>query len=385
MDDRLVERGEDHGAAGWTLKGGDVELFLTEQGGQHAPVTFFAASDRPVRPYYLTPWQGKQLEPALIGLLRNLRGDFFCLPFGGNADEYHGECHQCHGETAAGQWHLAKAGEHDDGVTVFEFELDTKIRPAHVVKHIELHRGHAALYVKHTVSGMSGKMPYGHHAILHMPEENEKMYFSAGEFDLGMTPSSLFSDPKNWEYQFMASGAEFDRLSAIPTRFKEPEKYDFSVYPSPAGYTDLMALLKKPSAFPAWSAAAYPQRGYLFFSLKNAAELPSTTIWVANSGRYAYPWNGVTRCFAIEETCSYFADGLKPSVEENALTRKGWKTCGEFSPDRPFTVRLVQGVARIAPDYGKTASAAFRDGKVVFTDEAGNQAEAAVDWQFLTA
>ena len=86
----------------------------------------------------------------------------------------------------------------------------------------------------------------------------------------------------------------------------------------------------------------------------------------------------------MEETCSYFADGLKPSVEENALTRKGWKTCGEFSPDKPFTVHHIQGVVRIPADFGKIASADFSEGRVIFTDQAGHTAEAAVDWKFLT-
>ncbi|MBO5723669.1 MAG: hypothetical protein J6S58_02455, partial [Lentisphaeria bacterium] len=118
--------------------------------------------------------------------------------------------------------------------------------------------------------------------------------------------------------------------------------------------------------------------------LKNAAELPATTLWVANGGRYGFPWDGETRCFAVEESCSFFADGLKPSVEENALTRKGWKTCGEFSEETPFTVRVIQGVARISADYGKTASVEYQDGKILFTDENGVSAQASVDWKFLS-
>ncbi len=383
MNEKLFRKDENHRTPGWYLKGNGIEMFLTEQGGQHAPVTFFAGTDEPIQPYYLTPWQDKRPDLSSIPLLQNLRGDFFCLPFGGNAEAYQGEQHQCHGETAAMNWTMTKAEEEADGKCVFEFELDTKIRPAHVVKHIEMRKGHAALYIRHTVTGMSGKMPYGHHAIMQMPDAGEKMYFSAGKFDFGMTPTSTFSDPANWEYQYQASGAEFTSIEAIPTIFKNPAVYDFSVYPSPVGYTDLFSLFKKPAATPAWCTAAYTDRGYLFFSLKNAAELPATTLWIANSGRYEFPWDGISRCFAVEETCAYFADGLKPSVEENALTKKGWKTCGEFSPDKPFSVRIIQGVARIPSGYKKTAGAEFLDGKIVFTDEAGLKAEAAVDWKYL--
>ena len=383
INEKLFRKAENHKSSGWYLKGNDIELFLTEQGGKHAPVTFFLGSDDPVQPYHLCAWQDSQPDLSHIPLLQNLRGDFFCLPFGGNAEAYQGEQHQCHGETSAMAWTMTKA-EEENGRRVFVFEMDTKVRPAHVEKRIEMRQGHSALYIRHTVTGMSGKMPYGHHAILELPAQDEKMYFSAGKFDLGMTPTSTFSDPANWEYQFLASGAEFTSLESVPTIFKQPATADYSVYPSPAGYTDLFALFKKGGKTPAWATAAYTDRGYLFYSLKNADLLPSTTIWVANSGRYEFPWNGVDRCFAIEETCSYFADGLKPSVEENLLTRKGWKTCGEFRPDQPFSVPVIQGVVRIPSGYRKTVAAEFSDGKVTFRDESGLTASAAVDWKFLT-
>ena len=382
MDTTLICQAEESGARGWWLQGSDVKLFLTEQGGQHAPGNFRLANGATVQPFYLSPWQERKPDLSSIPLLQYLRGDFFCLPFGGNAEAVNGHQYQCHGETAAQAWQFASA--HREGSSaVFEFSQGGKVLPTKVVKHIELRDGQSALYLKHTVSGLEGKMPYGHHAILKMPSASEKMYFSCGKFDLGMTPTSLFSDPANWEYQYLASGEEFSSLEALPTLFKNPATWDYSVYPSPVGYTDLFALLKKPAATPAWAVASYADAGYLYYSLKNAAELPSTTIWVANSGRYEEPWNGVSSNFAIEETCSYFADGWKPSIEENALTRKGWRTCGQFQANQPMTVRLIQGVTAIPAGFTKVATADFQPGKVVFTDVNGLTASAAVDWEFL--
>ena len=375
-------RAENLGAAGWWLRGTNVELFLTEQGGQHAPGNFRLENGVNVQPFYLSPWQERRPDLSSIPLLQYLRGDFFCLPFGGNAEAVDGHQYQCHGETAAQTWKLAES-RREGNSTVFEFEQEGQVLPTKVTKRIELRDGQSALYLRHTVGGLDGRMPYGHHAILKMPSASERMYFSVGRFDLGMTPTGIFSDPANWEYQFLASGEEFSSLEAVPTLFKKPATWDYSVYPSPVGYTDLFALLKKPAATPAWAAASYATAGYLFYSLKNAAELPSTTIWVANSGRYEEPWNGVSSNFAIEETCSYFADGWKPSIEENALTRKGWKTCGEFHADEPTSVRLIQGVTAIPAGFTKVATADFRPGKVVFTDVNGLTATAAVEWEFL--
>ena len=379
---KLYSEAESFGARGWWLQGVNVELFLTEQGGQHAPGNFRLTNGACIQPYYLSPWQERKPDLSSIPLLQYLRGDFFCLPFGGNAEAVDGHQYQCHGETSACEWRFA-AAHRESASTVFEFTQEGKVLPTKVTKRIELKDGQSALYLQHTVTGLEGKMPYGHHAILKLPSANEKMYFSCGKFDLGMTPTSLFSDPANWEYQFLASGEEFASLEALPTLFKQPATWDYSVYPSPVGYTDLFALLKKPSATPAWAVASYADAGYLYYSLKNAAELPSTTIWVANSGRYEEPWNGISSNFAIEETCSYFADGWKPSIEENALTRKGWRTCGEFHAAEPKTVRLIQGVSAIPDGFTKVATADFQPGKVVFTDVNGLSATATVDWEFL--
>ena len=262
--------------------------------------------------------------------------------------------------------------------------MNCSVSGAKVVKRIEMQNGTDALYLAHTISNLEGKMPYGHHTIIQMPEENEKMFFSVGRFDFGMTCPGVFASPVNLEYQYLASGEEFTSLEALPTQFKADPVRDYSVLPSPVGYVDLFAMLKKPAGEPAWAAAVYPSRGYLFFSLKNAAELPSTTVWTSNSGRYAMPWNGNTRCIGIEETCSYFADGCKPSIEENTLSRKGWKTCGTFTKDSSVTIHHIQGIAEIPADFGKVASAAFEQGKVTFADENGKTVTAAVNWEFLT-
>ncbi|MBQ6473523.1 MAG: hypothetical protein IJJ33_16165 [Victivallales bacterium] len=382
MNENLYIKSENLGATGWLLKGGNVELFLTQQGGQHAPGNFKLANGATVQPYFLSPWQERKPDLSSIPLLQYLRGDFFCLPFGGNGEPVNGHQYQCHGETSACDWTLADA-RRDGAATIFEFTQDGNVLPTHVRKRLEMRDGQSALYLKHTVSGFEGKMPYGHHTILKMPEVNERMFFSAGQFDLGMTPTSTFSDPAGWEYQFLASGEEFAQVESMPTIFKKPATWDYSAYPSPVGYADLFALLKKPTATPAWAVASYTTAGYLFYSLKNAAELPSTTVWVSNSGRYEEPWNGVARCFAIEETCSYFADGWKPSIEENALTSKGWKTCGEFRIDHPTTVRHIQGVAAIPDGFAKVAKADFQPGQVTFTDVNGLTATAKVDWEFL--
>jgi hypothetical protein len=43
-------------------------------------------------------------NPGIPAILQVLRGDFFCLPFGGNTRSFRGENHPPHGETANARW-----------------------------------------------------------------------------------------------------------------------------------------------------------------------------------------------------------------------------------------------------------------------------------------
>ncbi len=45
------------GQEAWRLSNGETELALTVNGGHMAPVKFFADTDTPVEPYYMSPWQ----------------------------------------------------------------------------------------------------------------------------------------------------------------------------------------------------------------------------------------------------------------------------------------------------------------------------------------
>ena len=69
----------------WLIENGTVRLAITQLGAHMAPVTFCLDSNRPIQPYYISPWQDEKPlieEPVLVPL----RGDFFCLPFGSNSD-----------------------------------------------------------------------------------------------------------------------------------------------------------------------------------------------------------------------------------------------------------------------------------------------------------
>src|SRR3954471_279357 len=72
-----------HSQPSWVISTPQVELAVTERGGQMAPVTFFRDTPKPVQPYHISPWQDEGLKDLPAPVLASLRGDWFCVPFGG--------------------------------------------------------------------------------------------------------------------------------------------------------------------------------------------------------------------------------------------------------------------------------------------------------------
>ena len=88
-----------HGAPSYALSNDLISLRITREGGQLAPV-HFTLGDRVISPYSLAPWKPDKADADLPVLLKCLRGDFLCLPFGPQQDG------PPHGETANGTWEL---------------------------------------------------------------------------------------------------------------------------------------------------------------------------------------------------------------------------------------------------------------------------------------
>jgi len=93
------------GQPSWRLASDEVEAFVTQTGGHIGPVTF-QIGGRKIQPYSVAPWAEEKLDAKLPSILKVLRGDFFCLPFDGNATPFRGERHPVYGKTANEKWML---------------------------------------------------------------------------------------------------------------------------------------------------------------------------------------------------------------------------------------------------------------------------------------
>jgi hypothetical protein len=365
----------------WILRNKNIELAVTKLGGQMAPVTFCRNTAKPVSPYYVSPWQDEGLkidDPVLVPL----RGDFFCMPFGANADPVKGEQYFCHGEVATKTWQLRELLSVEK-FTGLWLTMKTKTRPGQAHKSIVLVEGENVVYSMHLLEGFSGSMPLGHHATLAMPQTERAMLVTTSDFKLGMTNPTPTENPAGGVYQAFALGGKFTDLKKVPLRFKAEPFGDYSAFPTRKGYDDLLAVHKKPGKTPAWTAAVNTEAGYLWFSMKDPALLPATVFWISNYGNHGAPFSGRNCCLGLEDVCGFFAEGLGPSLKANVVKKAGFPTAIKLSPKSATSVRYIQGATKVPKTFGRVKTVQFAPRKATFVSTEGKKVTVKVQHEFL--
>ena len=375
-----------HSQPSFVLANEQVSVAITKRGGHMAPVVFRNSDGQQITPYYISPWQDEKPVDMPADVLVPLRGDFFCMPFGGNASEYKGEKHPPHGETATGLWSFVDDETSEPGVSRLTLALETHIRQGRVTKEIFLRERHPVVYQRHTVEGFVGPTPVGHHATLAMPNEKEVFALSTSPFRLGMTNPGVFSDPAQGEYQMLAVGKTFGNIKEIPTLFKDPDVVDCSRLPLQQGFADLFVVVADTDALdgmPAWTAAVNTKEHWVWFSLRDPRRLPMTAFWLENHGRHSFPWNGRNQCLGLEDICGFFADGLAESVDANLLSDQGVATAITSSDATPTDIRSIQGAVSVPAAFDRVEEIGFGDNEITLRSESGHFVTVALNYKFV--
>ena len=374
-----------HSQPSFVVSTPQVELAVTELGGHMAPVTFFRSSAKPVRPYHVSPWQDEKPSAMPAPVLNALRGDFFCMPFGGNSDSLAGEKHPPHGEIVGEKWKYVGTTNSTD-VTTLTMSIETRVRRGEVTKELSLVADQNVVYSKHIINGFTGNVPLGHHATLAMPDKEGSVRLASSAFRLGMTYPGIFSDPKQREYQSLLPGARWTTLAKVPVAWKGEPDADLTRLPARQGHADLVQVVNEPwekTNGPAWMTATFTEAGYLWFSLKDADVLNSTVFWIENRGRHGHPWNGRNNCLGLEDVTSFFADGLKASTSDNILNKEGVATSVKLEGTKPTIVYYIQGVVKIPDGFEMVKSLEFAPGEVTFVSTTGKRVTTKVRHAFL--
>lgn len=370
------------GQPSWRVASDQVEAFVTEVGGHVGPVTFDRRG-RKLQPYSVAPWAGEYMREPMPRLLEALRGDFFCLPFGGNAKAFRGEQHPVHGETANMRWKF-EGMESRPGLSSLHLSQETKVRPGRVDKRIILKDDEDVVYSEHVVSGMRGPMSVGHHAMLKFPDEPGSGLIATSPFVYGQVFPFPFELPENKGYSWLKPGAEFESLQAVPGL--DGEAVDVSRYPARRGWEDLLLLVSDADQPFAWTAVTFPKERFVWFALKDPKVLRETVFWISNGGRHYIPWNGKhVNVMGLEEITGFFHMGVAESAAKNTLNAKGFPTCITFDPRMPTAIRYIMGVATVPSGFNKVAAIEPTSGRqeVVLRSQNGKRVQVRVDLSFL--
>lgn len=353
------------------LNSSSVEVGVSEECGHLYPVRFFFG-DKIIEPMHVAPWQGENLNDSIPPMLKYLRGDFFCAPFGNSdllADETRG-----HGSSANDKWNKT-----DNTQSSIKFKLSKKIMDAEIVKEISIQDDEQVVYQKHIFKGGNGKLPVGYHAMLKV---NDVSYLSFSDFEFAGTPPQPVEMDPLLGRSVLKYPQRFSDLNSV--LLNDRKIANISAYPFAKDHEDLFMIITKKDLSIGWSALSCPKEGWLWFSIKNTNVLPNTVIWLSNGGRYYPPFSSRHKnVIGIEETTSYFHLGHKASIEENFLNNEGYRTYIELNPCEEIEIPYLFGLVEIPEYFGKVISIVENQKGIEIKDNNNNAVKAKVNLNFL--
>jgi hypothetical protein len=334
-----------HGQPSYLLKNDQVTVHVTVQGG-HLTATF----NEIISPFFTAPWCSEADIGDIDPIIKVLRGDFFCMPFGANVEPYEGQNHPVHGKTANDCWEWVDV-DNSNPEKALRLKMDLNADGSAVDKIIRLRDGEPVVYSEHVVTGFEGKSPVGHHATLQFPTEPGAGMVDMTEPVCGFTPPAPIEDPAMGGYSLLKPGEEISDRTNAPCC--DGGRADLTRYPTRKGYEDVVIFVSDASKEFVFAAASFPDEGYLFFQLKDPRVLAETLFWLSNGGRHYAPWNGrIKGVLGMEEITGFFHYGIKESVQPNFLQQRGAKTFLEFKKDQPTSIKVIMGVVPIGKDFG---------------------------------
>ena len=369
-----------HGQPSWVFSSNTVTAAVTRLGGHLAPVTFRLGSKK-VAPFSVAPWAEESLDPDIPPILRVLRGDFFCSPFGAEERPDRGRKLPPHGETANAPWKFESLKRDLAGVCL-HLSLQMRSRSGRVDKFLRLNHGETAIYSRHVLAGMRGMMTLGHHATLRFPDKEQSGRISTSRLRAGWTSPRFFEDPAQGGYNSLKPSALFRRLDRVP--LAQGGYTDLGRYPARRGFEDIVQIVHQDSPVFAWTAVAFPQEGYVWFSLKDPRVLQSSVFWMSNGGRHYAPWNGRhVNVMGLEDVTSYFPLGVSAGQKPNPVSRRGFRTVVLLNQKNPMCVNYIMAVAAIPRSFDRIKKILPNSEGVILVSPAGQRVFAKLNLPFL--
>lgn len=276
-------------------------------------VAEFSVGGRTVAPFYEHGWPAY----AEDGLLGNLRGDFFCLPFGAFPEQ--GEL-TVHGQSSS---RVFAVEEHTAERAVLSLDYArSAIRS--VRRTVELGADRIT-FSDEAMPGEDALLPVGSHPIFRLPEEPGAAGLKlpaarcVRTYPQAVDKSSVF-----------ARGALCAGPQAVP--LLSGGTLDATRLPLPMATEELLLLGGVAEGQVELQNSA---EGYAVTVEWDPADYASLLLWFSNRGRAFAPWNGTNLCLGIEPITGAFDLGDASPEEEQALAELGIPVRAAFFAGRP--------------------------------------------------
>lgn len=313
----------------WTVAWAHGEFTLQALGGMLAPVRFDLGAGHSLSPMQIAPW-GEENDPALPGILRRLRGEWPCVPFGrtsvpegvpaGYAVRAADDCWD-HGFASHHEWKLVERGAAHLHVAI-DYPADSPVRRLERIVTADPRR--PTLSVELRIHARApARIPVALHPTFAVPPSG-----------LVLQPprnTGLFSYPLPAEsgVSRLRPEARSDAINALATA---DGTLDASRLPLTGATEELLQIKDCAGAF----VLRYPgQRAELALQWDTAL-LPDVMLWISNGGRAYAPWSGRHFALGVEPVNGFFDLGrvLVPPTDHPLAGRRGVSV----GPDAPVCI-----------------------------------------------
>ena len=337
-----TNRFEKLGSLAWDRGRLDVQAL----GGMIGPVEVVLDDGRIIRPFAVAPWGDdprEDWEATAPPLLKRLRGDWVCLPFGLpgrpradlSADWLDGLDRNLespdpaqHGACSNADWILEKAEPH---ALTMSFAPDAKFPISRIVRRLSVADGAPTIEVETRVAARADcELQWGVHPTFRLPDRP-----GAFEIAFGGSPTA-FTYPGFFEpgVSGAAHGKVTAGIDAVP--MLDGSVRSFAALPLPFDTEELLLVAGHGGVARLTNRA----EGYRIVMEWDPNVFPAVLLWVSNRGRRYPPWNGRHLGLGVEPVAAPFDLGYAHAVNpKSPLRAHGVATATRFSPERDLETR----------------------------------------------
>lgn len=314
----------------WTLHWAFGEVTVQALGGMLAPLRFALPSGKTLSPLQVAPW-GEGNDPALPGVLRRLRGEWPCLPYGASKapaglppgwSGHAAEDSWDHGYTANHDWYLVRQ-KADELCIAIDYPEDSAIE--RLERTVRPDPQAASIEVVLTIHARRPvQLPLALHPTFAVPPTGLEIVTAPAEC---IHTYPVTNEPGVSRLQLNAVASS---LSAVPTQTGTEA---FNRLPLPEATEELMQMV---SCRPPFKLRYLQEQVDVHLDWDTQA-LPDALIWISNAGRSRAPWSSRHYALGIEPMSGFFDLGrvVTPGQEHPLAHNKGV----HLDPAQPLRVR----------------------------------------------